>query len=123
MINAPLIFKLNSYVRSIPDKYWDFGSRSGCSSCWLGNAENITKKVYGELGLSVNIRLALCGMLVKGERLLPYVKMLHNEVSKDQVCNLIERYTKYKLRQEHKWKQYEYNIFGQAVTDKRGIYI
>jgi len=45
------------------------------------------------------------------------------DVSREEVCSMFERYADFKLKQYTKWKNYEYEKFGKAVTDKRGICI
>jgi len=119
MINAPLIFKINNYIRNLPNEKWDFAQRSGCPSCWLGNAEigfNILK-TNDHLGISKEI----ITKIFLGCDLYDSHYTFMKSIPKEDICNLVDRYTTYKLRQEHKWKQWEYRHFGQAVTDKRGI--
>jgi len=125
MINAPLIFKINEYVRSVPDEDWDFDTMCDCPSCWLGHCGiftgNKNKTEFNELRILRIVYKHIFGITEPETQHL--YKKSRKFVTKDQVCDLVERYTIYKIRQEHKWKQYEYRHFGQAVTDKRGICI
>jgi len=126
MINAPLIMKINEYVKKVPNYKWDYATIIGrgllCRKCWLGHGMSINNRVIqDELGFNilgiptpVYYRLFLRSRIYGGNMY---------KVKKKQVCSLVDRYVTYKLRQEHKWKQYEYEKFGKQVTDKRGICI
>jgi len=125
-INAPLLLKLNEYVKSMPSSIWNFNRRTAaygdekCKVCWLGLSAKIEHNLsHTDMRIPEKVYAALFGY--SGYSRL--YKAVHKDISKERVCNLVERYIKYKLRQEHKWKQYEFKHFGVAVTDKRGVTI
>jgi len=96
MINAPLIFKINNYVKSLSDEQWDFRTRStdGCPTCWLGNASKIVSFVCPQDNLKLGRRvfIALLGFVNETDDTKKLYGKSREYVSKEQVCNLVDRY-------------------------------
>ena len=138
-MNYGLLFKAINYVRNLPSRFtWDFSVfKRGNRRCFVGACKDImgTNEIYPKingkrtaLSLTNPVAIYLFPSTPSEDESAEYLyckayKKTMDKVTKEDVCNLVEKYVRFKIRQEHKWKQYEYKIFGVAVTNKRGVTI
>lgn len=126
------LIKAEQYVRNeVKDDQWDFATFMGDGvGCFVGHLRLKFHSSVVESGLGWRYYYSLSNKLQN--YLFPPQSTVGNtkaygrplsRITRIQVCDLVTKYINYKIRQEHKWKQYEYDKFGVAVTDKRGITI
>jgi len=130
--NFNRLYKAINYVRNVfPVSRWDFryvnydGKR-----CFVGACSDMLKNEnkadrHGPWTIWFNMPEVIFYHLfpTTGDHYTNTYKAEMKDISKDRVCDLVQKYTDFKLRQYTKWQQYEYKMFGKSVTDKRGICI
>ena len=123
--NFTKLYKAINMVRKWhTERVWDFSLQTPDSSCFITHV-SITDGAVDN-GAFKHISLPVMNLLIPSTLNVQcrlYDNKSIGQVSKDEVCNMFERYTNFKVKQYHKWQQYEYRHFGKAVTDKRGVTI
>jgi len=125
---------INKVRNEFPEERWDFSNvwYDNCG-CFVGATTQhfkLTKEIddlHEYFGISPDVALAIFGtysvILTKFHTLSPSGVHRKIDATKEEVCSLFERYTDFKVRQHHKWQQWEFKHFGEKVTEKRGVCI
>lgn len=121
-----LALRWAKYVRGIPVKMWDFSlavKRNGvCAISPRPAIFGVDQCVPLSEVLEISQREANWLIPPAGNHYAhTYGNKKLSKVTRNQVASRIEKLVRWKLQREHKWKQYEYSVHGQRVTDKRGV--